>query len=346
MSKKLFDFCIGNPPYQAEIENEGDRANPVYDKFMDATFNVADCVELIHPARFLFNAGQTSKAWNKKMLSDEHFKVLHYEPDATKIFSNTEIKGGVAITLHDSQKMFGAIGTFTSFPELNSIVKKVHNNSENNKMLDSIIASQGLFRFTEELFEDYPNVEKIMGKGTGNKIVSSIMEKLPDVFLNTKPDKDGYVRFLGRIKNQRVYRWIKRRYLVENSYLDSYKLFIPEANNTGKFGETLTEPIVGFPGDGSADTYLSAGQFNSEIDVNNFICYMRTKFFRALLGVKKVTQHCPPHVWGMVPLQNFTVSSDIDWSKSIHEIDLQLYRKYGLSKEEIDFIETHVKEMV
>ena len=72
---------------------------------------------------------------------------------------------------------------------------------------------------------------------------------------------------------------------------------------------------------------------------------MKTKFFRALLGVRKVTQHCPPAVWSMIPLQDFTPSSDIDWSKSIHEIDLQLYRKYGLSVEEIEFIETHVKEM-
>ena len=73
--------------------------------------------------------------------------------------------------------------------------------------------------------------------------------------------------------------------------------------------------------------------------------YMKTKFFRVLLGVKKVTQHCPPHVWKMIPLQDFTKNSDIDWSKSIHEIDLQLYRKYGLDEKEIEFIESHVKEM-
>ena len=72
---------------------------------------------------------------------------------------------------------------------------------------------------------------------------------------------------------------------------------------------------------------------------------MKSKFFRALLGVKKVTQHCPPSVWKMIPLQDFTSASDIDWSKSIPEIDQQLYVKYGLDAEEIDFIETHVKPM-
>ena len=64
-----------------------------------------------------------------------------------------------------------------------------------------------------------------------------------------------------------------------------------------------------------------------------------------MLGVKKVTHHCPPTVWKMIPLQDFTSQSDIDWSKSIPEIDKQLYDKYSLSPEEIEFIETHVKEM-
>lgn len=65
-----------------------------------------------------------------------------------------------------------------------------------------------------------------------------------------------------------------------------------------------------------------------------------------MLNVLKITQHLTPDVWKYVPLQDFTPSSDIDWSKSIHEIDLQLYRKYGLSEDEIAFIEENVKEMV
>ena len=77
----------------------------------------------------------------------------------------------------------------------------------------------------------------------------------------------------------------------------------------------------------------------------HFLKYFKTKFFRAMLGVKKVTHHCPPTVWKMIPLQDFTSQSDIDWSKSIPEIDKQLYDKYSLSPEEIEFIETHVKEM-
>lgn len=64
-----------------------------------------------------------------------------------------------------------------------------------------------------------------------------------------------------------------------------------------------------------------------------------------MLGVLKITQDCPAPKWKYVPLQDFTSNSDIDWSKSIPEIDQQLYRKYGFSEEEINFIETKVKEM-
>lgn len=92
-----FDYVIGNPPYQ-DGESASTRKPPVYNLFMDATYPLADKVELITPARFLFDAGQTPKAWNKKMLNDEHLKALYFEQDGSKIFPNTDIKGGIVIT--------------------------------------------------------------------------------------------------------------------------------------------------------------------------------------------------------------------------------------------------------
>ena len=118
-----FDFCIGNPPYQEEMEGTSD--SPVYNSFMEATYGIGEKVELITPARFLFNAGKTPKIWNQKMLSDKHFTVLSYEPDGTKVFPGTDIKGGVAVHYHDMKKDFGAIEVFTAFEELNDILKKV-----------------------------------------------------------------------------------------------------------------------------------------------------------------------------------------------------------------------------
>ena len=107
----------------------------------------------------------------------------------------------------------------------------------------------------------------------------------------------------------------------------------------------MSEPVIEGPGVGATETFLSIGKFNTIEEARAVGKYIRTKFARTLLSVLKVTQNGNKPVWKMIPLQDFTSSSDIDWSKSIHEIDLQLYRKYGLKENEIEFIETHVKEM-
>ena len=103
-----FDFIIGNPPYQDETIGENKTfAPPIYHLFLDESYKIGDHVELIHPARFLFNAGSTPKEWNRKMLDDLHLKVLYYEPNSSKIFSNTDIKGGVAITYWPGSPLCG-----------------------------------------------------------------------------------------------------------------------------------------------------------------------------------------------------------------------------------------------
>ncbi|SEQ41488.1 Eco57I restriction-modification methylase [Ignavigranum ruoffiae] len=125
-SEMKFDVVVGNPPYQKEGSGTMARDEPMYNKFMDASFEIGEKVTLITPARFLFNAGQTPKAWNNKMLKDPHIKVLYYERDSAKIFNETDIKGGVAITLHDKSKLLGPILTFSEFEELNQILSKIY----------------------------------------------------------------------------------------------------------------------------------------------------------------------------------------------------------------------------
>lgn len=121
-----FDFAIGNPPYQDTISGENETfAPPVYNKFLDSAYQIADRVEMIHPARFLSNAGSTPKEWNKKMLDDEHLKILYYEQDSSKVFGNTDIKGGVTVTYRDLTKNYGAIEVFSPYGELRSINSKV-----------------------------------------------------------------------------------------------------------------------------------------------------------------------------------------------------------------------------
>ena len=103
--------------------------------------------------------------------------------------------------------------------------------------------------------------------------------------------------------------------------------------------------IIAEPEEAFTQTYISIGMFDKRGDAINLRKYLMTKFCRSLLFVLKVTQDNLPAVWRYVPKQDFTSSSDIDWSQSIADIDLQLYRKYGLDEKEIEFIETHVKEM-
>lgn len=143
-----FDFIIGNPPYQDETlgDNKG-FAPPIYHRFLEGTYPLGNIVEMIHPARFLFNAGTTPKAWNMQMLNDPHLKVLHYEPDCTKIFPETEIKGGVAITYHDNRKDFGAIETFSPYQELNAIMHRVHS-SKGFISFSSIVVTSYAYHFS------------------------------------------------------------------------------------------------------------------------------------------------------------------------------------------------------
>lgn len=346
MGKKLFDYVIGNPPYNEDFENSGENGNfakPVYNQFIDAVNGVAEKVELIHPARFLFNAGSTPKAWNEKMLNDPHFKILSYEADSSKVFSNTDIKGGIAISYSDSTKDFGAIGTFTAFPGLNGIVKKCRAKDEQSS-LAAIIYTQVRFDL-DKLYEDHPEYREVIGSnGKDRRFRNNAFEKI-GLFSESRTEDDD-VKVLGVLKNKRTWRYIPSKYVdTSHENLRCWKTLCPRANGAGVFGESLSPLVIGEPCIGYTQTFIGIGAFKSRFGAEAVMKYVKSKFARALLDVLKVTQDNDRGVWKLIPIQDFTTSSDIDWSKSIHEIDLQLYWKYGLDENEIEFIETHVKEM-
>ena len=347
MAKKLFDFCIGNPPYNADFNDSGDNGNfakPVYNDFMDAANEVAKKVELIHPARFLFNAGSTPKAWNSKMLNDTHFKVLKYEEDASKVFSNTEIKGGIAITYHDDSCEFGAIQVFTKYQELNSIMKKAAPQKDSDS-ITSIIFTQNRFDL-ETIYKEHPEVKACIGSdGRDRRFRNNTFDKVP--LFSEQKRNDSDIAVIGVIKNKRNWRFISKRYVDQNhENLEFYKVIVPRANGKGIISDVLSSPIVIGPKQAYTQTFIGIGAFKTNIEAENALKFIKSKFSRALLSVLKVDQHNEKDTWRKIPLQDFSGSSDIDWSKSIHEVDLQLYRKYGLSVEEINFIETNVKEMI
>ncbi|MDD3969951.1 MAG: Eco57I restriction-modification methylase domain-containing protein [Candidatus Pacebacteria bacterium] len=338
-----FTAIVGNPPYQQDTNNNRD--TPVYNLFMEQAYRISDKVSLITPARFLFHAGQTSETWNEKMLNDEHLKVIYFEQKSAKIFPNTDIKGGVVITYRDVNKNFGAIGVFTAFTELNTILQRVL--SKDFKSFSSLLFGNSSYKLTEEVYKDFPHFVDRVSSAEKNSIGSNIFDRFPEMFFEKKPDnKNDYIKILGRLENQRVIKWTMRKYVASHSNLDKWKVFVSGANGTGTLGETLSTPIVSDPLTGGTQTFISFGSFDHQLEALNLLKYLKTKFARALLATLKVTQNNKKKfVWKNVPLQDFTSRSDIDWLKSIPEIDKQLYTKYGLDKKEINFIETHVKSM-
>ena len=337
-----FDYVIGNPPYQDETlgDNKG-YAPPVYNKFLDASYEIADRVEMIHPARFLFNAGSTPKAWNEKMLNDPHFKVLDYEADASKLFHDTDIKGGVVISYRNRTKTFGAIQVFTKYKELNTIRNKVWSSPTESIMV--VIYIQNRFDLMN-LYREHPECKSGIGSdGRDSRFEKNIFVKIP---LFKEEKFDGSIKTLGIYNGKRTWRYIDSIYVDTNhENLKKYKVVIPAANGSGEFGQPLSAPVIEMPMEAYTRSFIGIGAFDTKEEAEALLKYIKSKFLRAMLSVLKVTQMTNKDVWKYVPLQDFTSHSDIDWSKSIAEIDQQLYRKYGLTADEINFIETHVKEM-
>lgn len=357
-----FDYCIGNPPYQSTVDTYN-RQEPIYPYFYDAAESIADKSLLISPARFLFDAGLTPKAWNRKMLSDEHIKVEYYNQNANEVFHNTDIKGGIAVVYRDANKNFGAIEEFIPDKTLRAISSHFKKNSAMN--LPSIMyGGRSDLKFNDLFVSEHPESIDARLKAVQKKhpevkklapneeyeIKSSAFETLENFLLDNEPeDKEKYYKILGLKSGKRTFKWVERRYMTprypNRNNIDKYKVLFPEANGNGVFGEVLSQPIVLNPMESATPTFISIGAFDTLNEAENTLKYIKTKFVRALLGLIKKTQHTAPSNWAYVPVQDFSDKSDIDWNKSISGIDQQLYRKYRLLPEEINYIEEKVKEM-
>lgn len=342
---KKFDVVIGNPPYQEEAQGEGTRDTPVYHLFMNAAFEVSKKAVLITPARFLFNAGFTPKAWNEKMLADPHLAVAHYVSNSDELFPGTDIKGGIAITYWDEDRDGEPIGTFTQYPELNDILHKVSDTGA--EPLDGVgITSSRTYRYAEKLYEDHPDARALRPDGNAALVNTNAFEQFSFLYHEDRPNDDhDYVQVLGLIQNRRFTRWIRSDYIEGPESFDAFKVVIPAANGSGRLGEVLSNPLVAGPKVAVTQTYITIGCFKTESEAEACLKYCKSKFARAMLGVLKSTQHNPAKVWKHVPLQDFTSNSDINWSKSVAEIDQQLYKKYDLDTDEIDFVESKVQPM-
>ena len=334
-----FTAIVGNPPYQITTDRTSD--TPIYHLFMDVAFQICDKVSFITPARFLFNAGKTPAEWNNRVLNDPHFKVIWYKPKSTDVFPNVDIKGGVAVTFRNAVEDFGSVGTFTAFDELNSIIRKV--SARTIGTLNNIIYPQNKF-ILGELYKDFPYLKDRIGSDGKEKRLTTSIFDFKEIFKDTRSSNEDLC-ILGLVKNIRTYKYIPPQYIESHQNLTKYKVLVPKSNGSGALGEVLSTPLIGEPLIGYTQSFISIGSFDNINEAEACLKYIKSKFARVMLGILKATQDNSKEVWRLVPLQNFTIESNIDWSKSVAEIDQQLYAKYGLDESEISFIESKIKPM-
>lgn len=343
---------IGNPPYQDNAVGEQKTYNgPLYNIFLDRAYDVSGVVEMIHPARFLTNAGSTPKAWNKKMLEDKHLKVMDFRQNAQELFEGLQLTGGLAVTYRDLMETFSAINTFMPYPELDNICKKVSVDKKFQSMSD-VVVSRTAYRFTDLMHTEHPEALALLSKGHPYDVSTNIFERLPQIFYDENPnDGKEYIALLGRLNNKRTVKYIQRNYIRPVVNLDSYKLFLSKADGaSGQIGNPIPariigKPEIGVPGMGNTESFISIGKCDSEYEVHALYKYVATRFVRALLGALKTTQDITPEKWKYVPQQDFSEHSDIDWNLSVDEIDALLCKKYKLSAAEREFIHDKVKPM-
>ena len=341
-----FDVIISNPPYQlSDGGGNGSSAIPIYNKFVKKKKKLSPrYLTMIIPARW-YAGGRGLDTFRDTMLHDQHIRVLHDFPHSSDCFNGVQIEGGVCYFLwerdtsglcdiytHNENSIAHTIrplvedntSTFIRYSDQISILHKVLN--KNEPKFDAIVSSNDPFGFDIRQVNSYKRVKPTY---------------------ELQPLKNS-VRFYYFEWQKYGVGYVERASIRKNvSWIDQYKVFISKAYGMGKNYPTqvLNQPFIVEPNSCCTETYLSIGPFESQFEANNVVSYIKTKFFRNLILMIKNTQMAMKPVYQFVPMQDFTEKSDIDWSAPIPEIDKQLYKKYNLTQEEIDFIESMIKPM-
>lgn len=338
-----FDAIVGNPPYQLEGGSGGNNDAPIYQIFAKISENsTSKYVSLIMPARW-FAAGRENLLgdFRNNMIHNKSLRKMIVYSNGVDIFSNVEIKGGICYYLIDKT--------------YNGLCDYIYNNggikSEELRDLstfDIIIREPKLAKIVDKIKNksSEPYVDSIISNDTPFGISSNpkSSKKNPMFVSETKNDNNDIKLYHIENLNRKV-EYIDRNLINKNKqFIDKDKVFIPGAGGSGNDPYVLGKPIVAPKGSVCSQSFLFAS-FDDENQSNNFKKYLLTRFFRILVSAIKISQSAPNRVYKFVPLQDFTDKSDIDWSKSVAEIDKQLYKKYNLTQEEIDFIEKTVKPM-
>ena len=334
VGKKLFDYVIGNPPYQEEDGGAKASSKPVYNLFVEEAKKLnPDGLVLIIPARW-FSGGKSLDAFRDEMLHDRHIRYIVDYFDSTECFPTMDISGGVCI--------FSRNGKI----EGDCIIESHHGNKVSIMERPLLEPNIDIFiRFNESV----SIVKKVLSKNF-ESFSEKISSRKPfglatNVDISDERLNNDFIPIYAYPNNG----YIKRSKITTNEDLiDKMKVCISYAyGERGNFPyQVLGKPFICEARACCTETYLILSTCDDIVTAKNIISYVMTRFCRFLVLQKKNTQHATKNVYKFVPLQDFTQNSDIDWTKSVAEIDRMLYKKYGLSEEEIEFIETHVKEMM
>lgn len=318
-----FDVIIGNPPYQLSDGGHGTSAAPIYQLFVEKAFDLEPRYAIfVTPSRWMAG-GKGLDTYRERMLRDRRLAKIVDFPKLYEGFPGVKIRGGISYFLWDRERD----GPCT----VETIWDGKPTGPAVSRYLDSFDV---LIRRNEAV----PILEKVKAKGepTLNERVSSGKPFGFRTFFHGQKNQKGLTEPIKLFGSQRV-SWVERNLITINAdWIDKWKVLMTAVQGTSAAVETkfLSKPIIAEPGTACTETYLVAGLFSSEKEASNYARYLRTRFVRFLVSLRKSTQHATRDVYAFVP----DLPLDQEWT------DAKLYARYGLTQEEIAFIESQVAE--
>lgn len=339
-----FDAIVGNPPYMIMDGGAKASAKPIYNYFIESSKKVEPrYMSFIIPTRW-YTGGKGLDDFRKSMLNDKHMELIHDYLTPEYIFSNTNIRGGVCyflwnkdynnevdlirVVTHQNEKIISDIKRKFKIKEVDIFIRDAHAIA----ILDRILKEKNIDFMTNYISSRKPF--GIDGNFTESESFLSDKNELANI------ECYGKAKSIGYIKNDDVKN--------HKDWISVWKVYMPYVNNIGtELNDDNQNTFIGEPNSVCTETFLVAG---AELNLNKYECialskYLRSKFARFLHSLAKTSHHATAKTYQFVPLQDFSDKSDIDWSKSIAEIDQQLYVKYKFSKDEIDYVESKIKPM-
>lgn len=319
-----FDVIIGNPPYQMEDGGNGASARPIYHLFVEASKKLSPrYLVMIIPARW-YAGGKGLDGFRQEMLHDRRIRVIVDFQDSTDCFTGVNIKGGICYFLWNRDEQ-----------------GKCRIINQNGYSICSI-QERELVEKGSEVFIRYNAAISILRKVTvkeESSFVSLVSSRKPFGFessFRNYSQKSSSKRI--KIYANKEIGYVERKLIRQNlEWVEKNKILISEAYGAGEEfpHKIINKPFISESGSCCTETYLVIGPFESKKKCENVISYIRTKFFRFLVLLRKNTQHATSVVYSFVPMQDFSKP----WT------DAELYKKYNLTKDEIAFIESMIKPM-